>query len=386
MGKVRKLLLVALVATCAACSGIANRSERELRLKDQLSLLPLSEDNVSLVADVRPEGDGKFEVAAVHVMNRHILVEDTRGRLYAFGRESMIPAWHYYGMKRPMRYRPYEGAMHYWTISGDEIHQINAARGVGELSTQLPFTPSTGAAGTAGVGFVGSWAGPSGNKTIYSVNAATGRTGWGYRTMGHVTGGPVVTPGARRLVVFPSHDGMITAVEAVAASRPDAPPAAWIFGSPTGGRMSSDLVLATVGEKSVVLASCEDGSVYCLDAITGTRVWEYMSGKALKSAPVATADAVYVANGDGLHCLSSGGSLQWSNADMVRFLCKRNGKVFGVDRSGNVVIADAKSGETTGRYEMGDGWHLPTNAHSGAFIAISTDGMAYAFTDRLKLD
>ena len=382
MGKVRKLLLVALVACSTACSGIANRSERELRLKDQLTELPLSEKNVSLVADVAPEGGG-FEVASVHVTGRHVLVEDTRGRLYAFGRRSMIPAWHYYGMQRPMRYRPYEGQAHYWTISGDEIHQVDAARGVGEMSVQLPFTPSSGPAGTVGVGFAGSLAGP---KTIYSVNAATGRTGWGFRTGGHVTGAPVVTPGARRFVVFPSHDGMITAVEAVSANEPEAPGAAWIFGSPTRGRMSADLVLAKVGEQDVVLAACEDGSLYALNAVTGARMWEYPSGHPLRSAPVATADAVYLTNEDGLTCLSLDGRKMWTNEEMVRFLCKRNGKIFGVNARDDVVVADAKNGTTQSVHRMSEDWFLPTNAHDGSFIAISRDGMLYAFTDRLRLD
>jgi outer membrane protein assembly factor BamB len=380
----RYALLCLLVVSVASCFGGPPRGERERALKADLEALPLSAENISLVADLGG-GDCDLEVESVTLTSCHIIVEDVKGRLFALDRKSLMPAWHYYGLTRPMDFPLYEAAGSYLMVTDNMLYQVSKATGTELAVHHLTFTPSSAPAGNDATAYIGSWASPAGNKTIYSVNLADGRVGWGYRTDGHITSRPLVHGAPRQLVYFASHDMTVTAVEAAGAFEA-APPAAWM--SQTFGCNSADLALAPAGsekEQDLLLVASEEGALYAYGSGTGTKQWEYVSGRPLKTTPAGTANAVYFHNEYGFHCLSRVGDLKWKLEDgACGFVMERDGNAWLRDAEGNLVIVADDTGEITETFDLQD-WFLPMNTTDGTFFAVSGDGFVFAFTQRLKL-
>jgi outer membrane protein assembly factor BamB len=379
---VRYLLVGILLVSVVACSS-APRTGKVNAVRSDLEALPLPEENISLVADVSG-GDPNFRVHSVTLTSQHLIIEDRKGRLYALDRGSLVPAWHYYGLPRTMDFPLYEAAASYLVVSGNRIVQISKATsavwGAGEemASHHLSFTPSSGPAGNDATAYVASWGSPAGNKTIYSINLADGRVGWGFRSQGHITGQPIVHGAPRQLVYFSTHEGKVYALEALGAFE-RAPFPSWM--NETFGANSADPTLA--GDH--LLVPSEEGSLYAYDRATGTKAWEYISGRPLKTGVAATERAVYFHNEYGFHRLdAASGTLGWKLEEgPTTFILERGSEAWLRDAAGSIVLVDDGTGEVAGEHPL-TGWFVPTNAADGTFFAVSPDGMAYAFTERLR--
>lgn len=376
---VRYLLLCLLVVAMAACAGTGAgaRGAREMALRADLEVLPLPDENVTLVADLAAPG-GSLSVHSVTLTSRHVIVEDAAGRLYAVDRESLMPAWHYYGLPRPLDFALYEAAGSYLMVTANTLFQIEKTTGAELGVFRLDFTPSSPPAGNDSTAYIGAWSSPAGNKTLYSVNLADGMLGWGYRSMGHVTSQPIVHGAPRQLVYFADHDEKIYALEARGAFD-GAPSPAWM--QQTFGPNTADLVLSG----DLLLVASEEGVLYALDRATGNRKWAYTSGQPIKATPAATANAVYFANEYGFHCLDRAGNLLWQLKDgSLSFLLERDGNTWVRHPGGGVQVFETKTGEPVDAQGLG-GWFLPANEQDGTFYAVSPCGFVFAYTQRLQM-
>ena len=371
----RFLLVVLVLAAVVACSG-TGRLGREQALRAQLEVLPLPDDNVVLVADLA--GETKLDVHSVTLTSRHLIVEGDDGKLYALDRVTMMPAWHYYGLPRTLDFSIYEASGSYLLLTANTLVQIHKTTGAEMSVTRLEFTPSTPPSGNDATAYIGSWSHPNGNKTLYTVNLADGSEGWGFRTQGHITSGPIVAGAPRQLVYFTSHDGMIYGLEAKGAfENPPAP--SWI--QQAFGRNTADLTLSG----DLLLVASEEGALYALDKATGNRTWEYTSGKPLRSAAAATRNAVYFDNEYGFHRLDRAGNLLWKlEMGTMSYLLERDASVW-LKKGDTVMVFDGAQGTATGEVAELDGWFVPANDMNGTFYAVSEDGFAFAFTQRVKL-
>lgn len=376
----RYALLCLLIVGVASCFGGPPRGERERALMDDLGVLSLPADNVTLVADV-----GNIRVNTVTLTSCHIIVEDVKGRLFALDRKTLMPAWHYYGLTRPMDFELCEASGSYLMVTDNMLFQVAKATGAEMGVFHLAFTPSSAPAGNDATAYIGSWASPSGNKTVYSVNLADGRVGWGYRTDGHVTSRPIVHGAPRQLLYFASHDMTVHAVETAGAFEA-APPPSWV--SQTFGCNSADLAIAAAAsekDQDLLLVASEEGALYAYHSGTGTKMWEYVSGRPLKETPTGTARAVYFRNEYGFHRLGRDGQLKWKlDRGPCEFVMERGGDVWLRDAGGRLSIVDDETGEITATHGFG-GWFLPANNTDGTFFAVSCDGFVFAFTERLQI-
>ena len=369
---VRFLLAILLLASVVACSSTGGRLGREQALRAELAGLPLPDDNIVLVADLG------IEVHSVTLTSRHLIVGDSDGKLYALDRTSMMPAWHYYGMSRPVDFPIYEAAGSYLLLAANTLVQVNKTTGAEMSVTRLAFTPSSGPAGNDATAFVGSWSHPNGNKTLYSVNLADGTLGWGYRTNGHITAAPIVAGAPRQLVYFTSHDGMVYGLEARGAFE-DAPNPSWI--QQAFGRNTAELTLTD----ELLLVPSQEGSLYALNKATGNRVWEYSGGRPLRTAAAATKNAVYFDNEYGFHRLDREGNLLWKQEmGTMSFLLERE-KTVWLKKRDAVLVVDGTAGTPMGDVVGLEDWFLLSNDRDGTFYAVSPDGFAFAYTERLKL-
>jgi outer membrane protein assembly factor BamB len=373
----RYALLCLLIVTVASCAGWPHRADRERSLKAELEALPLTGENISLVADL---GDDKcqFEVKSVTLTSVHLIVEDVKGRLFALDRKTLMPVWHYYGLSRPMDFELCEASGSYLMVTDNMLHQVAKVTGAEMGVFHLSFTASAAPAGNDATAYIGAYASPAGNKTVYSVNLADGRVGWGYRTNGHVTSRPIVFGAPRQLLYFASEDMTVNAVEAAGAFE-EAPPPAWM--SRTFGCNSADLVMSG----KLLLVASEEGALYAYHRATGKKQWEYVSGRPLKTAPAGTAKAVYFHNEYGFHRLERSGDLKWQlETGPSEFVMELGGNAWLRDAEGNLCIVDDATGEIQATHDF-QGWFLPTNNTDGTFFAVSSDGFVFAFTERLKL-
>jgi outer membrane protein assembly factor BamB len=125
---------------------------------------------------------------------------------------------------------------------------------------------------------------------------------------------------------------------------------------------------------NMVYFGCTDGIFYCLDAKTGTKIWEFKQTSGLKSSPSVSNNMVYF-GGDKLYCLNGKtGSKIWEfEKGTMNSPCIADGLVyFGSDK---FYCLDGKSGNKI--------WEFNTDgpASSGAYMY---DGFIY-FGDNSKL-
>jgi hypothetical protein len=376
---VRHLLLGLLLVSFVACAGTGQRRDRENALRARLEALPLSQENIDLVADLAGAGES-LKVHGATLTSRHLIVEDVAGRLYALDRDSLMPAWHYYGLPRTLDFPMYEAALSYVMVTKNTLFHVAKVTGAELGVFHLTFTPSSAPAANDSTAYVGCWASPTGNKTLYSVNLADGTVGWGYRTEGHVRSRPVVQGAPRQLLYFATDEphGKVIAVETLGAFE-NPPEPAWM--AETLGPNTADLVASG----DLLLVASEEGSLYAFDRATGSKVWEYSGGEPLRTPPAATARAVYFHNAYGFHALDRKGNLKWKiDSGPTCFLVERGDRVWLRDKHGMVYIVNDKTGAIESTVDL-SGWFLVQNPDDGTFYAVSPDGLVFAYTERLKL-
>jgi len=69
-----------------------------------------------------------------------------------------------------------------------------------------------------------------------------------------------------------------------------------------------------ISEKGYVYFGSLDNKIYCLDAETGAKAWEFISNGQVQSSPAITEDYVYIGSSDGnIYCLDAElGTRMWS--------------------------------------------------------------------------
>jgi hypothetical protein len=136
------------------------------------------------------------------------------------------------------------------------------------------------------------------------------------------------------------------------------------FASPTKGEINFRLqtagpVTAPLGYwPPMILAASRDGYLYGIHEGSGDTLWRFSVGTAVNEAPVVIDGAVYVVpEAGGLHCLAvEDGAVRWMAPKAMRFLAATPAFVYAVDRFGNTLILDVKTGVHMATLET---WQLP---------------------------
>jgi outer membrane protein assembly factor BamB len=174
---------------------------------------------------------------------------------------------------------------------------VNRATGVREFRMRADInTPTTFPAACSDTTvFVSSLA----SSQIVALNPIDGRPGWRYPLGSLLTTGPVITPRlTRKLVVAGCLDGTVTALPAQGWN--EAPPTAagWkrrIFGAVNALTVAEG---TDQGRRVVsILASCEDGGLYCLDSASGEPRWVARNEMPVKEPAMASGGSVFARAG-----------------------------------------------------------------------------------------
>jgi outer membrane protein assembly factor BamB len=108
-----------------------------------------------------------------------------------------------------------------------------------------------------------------------------------------------------------------------------------------------------------IMFGSEDWTVYCLNASTGTSLWNYTTGDIVNSSPTLTEDRVYIGSfDDHVYCLNaSTGELIWSfatNDDVGATPAVAYGRVYVGSYDGRMYCLNASDGRHLWNYTTGN--------------------------------
>jgi outer membrane protein assembly factor BamB len=338
-------------------------------------------------------------VTNVFVMTSDLLVVEDNGRVTCVSRHDLQPRWMWTLSGHLLRGSPpAEGTGHYVFLtrgpSGQAIVEALSRRTgtpPGGYPVYLPYAPSAGLAANTSMVFIASLGSPRDNKTLTTLELATGSPGWGWYTTGQILGDPVLDPSGRTLIVA-GDDGVVTALPATAQT-PEQP--AW-----TARSLGRITTTPTVTPEHVVIGS-HDGLVRALDLRSGSVLWMKSVGEAVRTPPwvlggMATEERstgvegaptvkvevykglVFARNVGGLHCFDlQTGELQFSDPKGARSrpLCRRGKWVLVADGERRVSLRDASDKykvKATLDLSMFD--LLPMNTTDGTIYGVTADG------------
>lgn len=311
---------------------------------------------VRLVADgIRLDGDFLFVVEQNH-------------RIDAIGRDDLRMEWSYDAFRAPLKFPPALTAISCLGMIEGQLHEIDLEYGHGKGAVHFDMGPSAPFVATAGTAFIPTWGGSRGEKTLRTINLATGLEGWGWRTTGDIRGAMAIAGAPpRQILYFGTDGGDVVAVPAAEAAAPAPESALWVRS--THGPVTAGLCVS--GEDLFVAS--EDGFLYGLDRITGAIRWASPHEMPLKAGPIATAGAVYQARSDGgLWCHDRAtGRVRWKVGGGAKFVVERDGK--SILATKDALQAVDASGKVTGLAKV-RGWVFPANVKDDSLYAVSADG------------
>lgn len=174
-------------------------------------------------------------------------------------------------------------------------------------------------------------------------------TTWMFGTTAGVESSPALVDG---VVYVGSNDGSLYAVDAETGSQ------SWSFATP-GGRPSSPAVV-----DGLVFFGSSNHRVYAVDASTGIAAWDYLTGDDVRSSPAVVGGILYVGSDDGnvYALMADSGVLLWkfatgyvvdSSPVVVGGVVYVGSVAYVPPYDGRIFALDAYSGELKWKYSMG---------------------------------
>ncbi len=208
----------------------------------------------------------------------------------------------------------------------------------------------------------------SGDGSLYALDATSGKKLWSYQTGSGIDSSPAVANG---MVYIGSGDSSLYALDATSGKK--------LWSYQTGSGIYSSLAVAN----GMVYIGSNDGSLYALDATSGKKLWSYQTGDQIDSSPAVANGIVYIGSGDSsLYALdATSGKKLWSyqtGSGIFSSPAVANGIVYIGSFDGSLYALDATSGKKLWSYQTGSGIDsLPAVANGIVYIG-SGDGSLYA--------
>jgi outer membrane protein assembly factor BamB len=242
-----------------------------------------------------------WEDDIAHGPNGDIFTGNTGGVIYSFTPSGRL-LWHFTAGNSVWTMPAFgAGGATYWGSVDRSIYALNAD---GQKLWSLPtlgFVISSPAIGSDGTIYVGSF-----DSSLYALDPRTGKPKWTFGTNDHIYSSPALGRDARgktSAIYFASTDGSVYALS---------PAGKLLWSYDTGEPIRSSPVLgpAPPGDRHDILyVGSSDGSLYALDAATGTRRWSFdtvdfrnpilRDRHELNSSPALGRTGVYIGSEDG---------------------------------------------------------------------------------------
>ena len=143
-------------------------------------------------------------VAAAYLMSQDLLIIEENGRITCLARRDLQPKWKW-TLSGSLHRPPAEGPDHYVFLTRGAtgsfgVHALSRRTGVDTTGfpVRLPYGVSGGVAANGAMVFISALGSAYDNKTLTTLNLATGRPGWGWYTTGLLNADPVVDSSGKR--------------------------------------------------------------------------------------------------------------------------------------------------------------------------------------------
>jgi outer membrane protein assembly factor BamB len=137
-------------------------------------------------------------------------------------------------------------------------------------------------------------------------------------------------------------------------------------------------------------AESPQGALWCLDAKTGRRLWQFDAGSSVLATPATDKDRVYFAARSGLcYCLrQQDGEIVWKsdqNSPIAASLTVAGGKIYGITVSGKVFCLTAATGQELWRLndlvERANGEAVASPVLANGRLYVAAGGQVYCIGD-----
>ena len=213
----------------------------------------------------------------------------------------------------------------------------------------------------------------TGNGTLYNLDPSTGDVLWTHRMGGPIEATPTYSPDTE-LIMAADNTGMVKAIHASNGT------VKWVWQSGTGGDIRSSPLIV---DGRVVFGSY-DGSVYCLDELTGERQWRYLGCSGwVHTSPSYHNGKIYFGSCDGLlRCVEilDGGEVWSFQADYIPSSpAVSNSRIYFGSYDRNLYCMDADTGEISWNRSLGDGISSSPAVDGDVVVVGCDNGVLYCF-------
>jgi len=397
MGK--GLFLVSLLALAIACKskGSADESrvpEGDARATADVGREPIERALLSLgIEGAVRRANLNVKADRVYLLSDLILIESGadksgKGSVWALRRSNLNPVWKS-RLEEASAYPATENADSVMLVSPHMLHVFDKAGGNkvmqfvgGSLDGHarpamvLPFTPTGSATAQNDTIYMASLGSAANNKTLESFSIVTGSRGWGYRTSSDVYLPPIVGgPSGDPKLYFVTRTGHMTCLDAMNYGyRPSGP--RWEELLEAGVTYPFTVTADRRGRVGGIFVVDNEGMVYCLDRITGARLWSNATGRKAVGGPRVFGNVVVVKMNDGLlgfdadNVVYTIGVVAGPDKGASLWVRTGHGKTIGRGDKVDVNLSDAAVGGTTVTFKV-EGEVLTALAEGGQ---MSVDG------------
>ncbi len=169
-----------------------------------------------------------------------------------------------------------------------------------------------------------------GTKTLYSVNAITGKIDWEFVAAGATYGaGPAVAKNGSIIFGTESADGDLYAISPNGTQR-------WNV------KMGSTIKAApAVTSDGVVYALCDGGKLGAYDLETGAEKWTAQQSGNSGGLAVDADGTIYMGTSDGVWAYSASGTMKWKSSEVLKTTARGGNVVIGKDYVYVTMLAKA---------------------------------------------
>jgi outer membrane protein assembly factor BamB len=144
---------------------------------------------------------------------------------------------------------------------------------------------------------------------------------------------------------------------------------------------SQPIVAPATLHSGKIFAASTGGYTYALDEATGRQLWRHASGAPITKSPIALGETLFVASDEpALHSLNAkDGQPNWVARGVAEFVSASEGRVYGLDRLGNLIVLDREHGVVRSRARTNGEYHAVLNEQTDRLYLVSKDGLLQCF-------
>lgn len=201
----------------------------------------------------------------------------------------------------------------------------------------------------------------SGRIEGYSLTDQKKLTPWYYQSDGRVMVAPLATP---QSVIWTTETGYLYVGDSNSPKMR--------FRLETG----SDIVAPPSYKNPFVFVGATSGEVFAMHEMTGHRQWKFSTGFPVSRTPAPIDERVFVTSDEpALHCIDAKtGTGVWQAPRISQFAAASKTRVYGVDDAGTFVVIDIAKGTIIGRISSGEAVHSMVNDQTDRVYLISKEG------------